>query len=113
MEQVAGLCGLPRRRSRPLISAYPCERCERGGIDATYCDGVLDGHFGCDAYTAVEELIGVAAQTAVLYHRIGDATMRRELAEGTADGFSNALYEQGQGAEFDCEEFVAMCGVSA
>jgi hypothetical protein len=99
-----------------FIRRTPCECCDSLAAEddtgSTYCKASPSGDCDC-AWTAQVELLDeIAGQVAVQYKRIGDHEQRRELAEGTADGFANALYVQGQKAEFDCEKWLGTCGVA-
>ena len=113
MEDAARMCGLPKLHT-PLISREPCESCRDADTEADTgafrCRASMSGVPECENYRAVRELEDIACQCAALFKRIGDHSMRHELAFGTADGFSNALYEQGLGAEFDTEAFLEMSG---
>lgn len=113
MEEAAALCGLPKLPT-PLITREPCESCAYATTEtdtgAFRCRVSATGDPECESYRAVRELEDIACQVAALYKRIGDSGMRSELAIGTADGFSNALYVQGLGAEFDAAAFLEMSG---
>jgi len=113
MEAAARLCGLPKLPT-PLITREPCERCADADTEpdtgAFTCKATASGDPFCESYSAVRELEDIACQVAAKFKRIGDHGMRSELAIGTADGFANALYEQGLGAEFDTEAFLEMSG---
>jgi len=113
METAAALCGLPKLPT-PLITREPCERCADADTEtdtgAFQCKASPGGDRECAAFFAVRELEDIACQVAAKFKRLGDHGMRHELAFGTADGFANALYEQGLGAEFDTEAFLEMSG---
>lgn len=114
MEDAARICGLPKLHT-PLITREPCESCKdadtEAGTGAPYCKASpSSGDFECESYRAVRELEDIARQVAAKFKRIGDHDMRSELAIGTADGFANALYVQGLGAEFDTEAFLELAG---
>lgn len=113
MEIASALCGLPKLPA-PLISREPCEQCADANTEADTgalrCRASVTGVPECENYRAVRELEDIAYQCAALFKRIGDHDMRHELAIGTADGFSSALWEQGMGAEFDTEAFLEMSG---
>jgi len=113
IEDVAEACG-HRMTPTPLISREPCESCKDADTEtdtgAFTCRESPSGVPGCESYRAVRELEDIACQVAAKFKRIGDHGMRSELAIGTADGFANALYEQGFGAEFDTEAFLEMSG---
>ena len=113
LEQAAALCGLPKLPT-PLISREPCERCADADTEpdtgAFTCHESPSGIPECESYREVRELEDIACQVAAKFKRIGDHGMRSELAFGTADGFSNALYEQGLGAEFDTGAFMELAG---
>jgi len=116
IEDVAEACG-HRKTTAPLISREPCESCKDADTEAStgapYCKASpSSGDFECESYRAVRELEDIACQVAGLFKRIGDHGMRSELAIGTASGFSNALYEQGLGVEFDEVAFMDLCGAS-
>lgn len=113
MEEAARICGLPKLPT-PLITREPCESCKDADTEADTgaftCRESPSGIPECESYRAVRELEDIACQVAAKFKRIGDHGMRSEMALGTADGFSNALHEQGLGAEFDTEAFLEMSG---
>jgi len=114
IEDVAEACG-HRMTTAPLITREPCERCADADTEAStgapYCKASpSSGDFECESYRAVREFEDIACQVAAKFKRIGDHGMRSELAIGTADGFANALYVQGLGAEFDTEAFLELAG---
>lgn len=115
MEEAARLCGLPKLPT-PLITREPCESCKDADTEADTgaftCRESPSGLPNCESYRAVRELEDIACQVAAKFKRIGDSGMRAELAIGTASGFSNALYEQGLGVEFDEAAFLDLCGAS-
>src|SRR5665647_1168129 len=113
MEETARICGLPKLPT-PLIAREPCESCKDADTEADtgefVCAASPSGDRECESYRAVRELEDIACQVAAKFKRISDHGMRSELAIGTADGFANALYVQGLGAEFDTEAFLEMSG---
>lgn len=115
LEDAARICGLPKLPT-PLITREPCESCKDAGTEygtgAFTCGATASGLPNCESYMAVRELEDIACQVAAKFKRISDHGMRSELAIGTASGFSNALYEQGLGVEFDEAAFLDLCGAS-
>jgi len=113
MEEAARLCGLPKLPT-PLITREPCESCKDADTEADTgafrCRVSMHGDPQCLHYRDVREQEDIARQCAALFKRIGDHKMRYEWAYGTADGFANALHEQGRGAEFDTDAFMDLCG---
>jgi len=100
----------------PLITSEPCEYCEdlrhETETGAGFCAASPSGDYECVTYQVVHLLEHIAVEAATWFARLPDHEMRRELAEGAAGGFSNALYVQGHKAEFGNEAFLAMCGVA-
>lgn len=113
IEDVAEACG-HRMTTAPLITREACESCADAVTEpdtgAFQCKASVTGIPECESYRAVRELEDIAVQCAAKFKRISDGEMRAELATGTADGFSNALYEQGMGAEFNSEAFMELAG---
>ena len=113
MEAAARLCGLPKLPA-PLITREPCERCADAVTEpdtgAFQCRASPSGVPECEAYREVREYEDLAMQAAAQYKRLSNPRMRGELATSTAEGYANALYEQGLGAEFDTEAFLEMSG---
>jgi len=113
MGAAARICGLPKLPA-PLITREPCESCKDAGTETDtgefVCAASPSGDRECESYFTVRELEDIAVQCAAKFKRISDHGMRSELAIGTADGFANALYEQGLGAEFDSEAFLELAG---
>lgn len=100
-----------------LIRRDPCELCEdRKTIrscdwyqpDEQVCAVSGTDIFECDRTQIVERLADVAEKVASAVALIDDQVMRREVAEATADGFANALYEQDRSAEFDTVAFCTL-----
>jgi hypothetical protein len=100
-----------------LIRRDPCELCEDRktvrSLDYYQPDEVIclvngTDVFECDRTQIVERLADVAEKVAASLATIDDEVMRKEVAESTADGFSNALYEQDRSAEFDTVAFCAL-----
>lgn len=110
MEEAARICCPPT----PLISREPCESCADAATEmdtgAFRCRASMYGLRSCESYHAVRELEDIACQVAAKFKRIADHGMRHELAFSTADGFANALWEQGMGAEFNTEAFLELAG---
>jgi hypothetical protein len=105
----------PHSQPASLISCWPCDGCDSAATEietgAGYCKASPSGDAECAAYRLVAEIEEIAGQVAVLIAGIGDEQLRREIAEGAADGFANALYEQGAGARLSDAAFYAACGV--
>jgi len=98
-----------------IISCWPCDSCDAAATEietgAGYCKASPTGDAECEAYRVVAEIEEIAGQVAVLIAGVGDEQLRREIAEGAADGFANALYEQGAGARLADDAFYASCNV--
>ena len=99
-----------------LITTEPCESCSRARTEretgAGYCATYGLGFDECYEWRETREIEEIAGQVATLYQAVGDHEKRRELAISTADGFANALYMQGKGAEFDSEAFIRACNLA-
>ena len=98
---------------RPLFNGDPCDRCGSRRVDESgdYCLATPDASFDCGLHGDLATLEHVARQTAQLLHRITDRTLRREVVEKTAEGFSDACYLQGRGVSFDEAAFCVLAGV--
>lgn len=117
IEDVAEACGhrMTHTLPTPLISREPCERCAdldtEASTGAPYCKASpSSGDFECESYREVREYEDLAMQAAAQYKRLSNPRMRGELATSTAEGYANALHEQGLGAEFDTEAFLELAG---
>lgn len=99
------------------MSAYiktdPCCSCDAARTERETGAGLCAyGDFDhCEFWRQAQELSEIAGQVAAKFRKYPDAEMRRELAIATADGFANALYVQGKGAEFDSDAFLSACDV--
>jgi hypothetical protein len=98
-----------------LILTEPCELC--GEVKTIYdvpphdiCTASPTGDYECDVYRQVRLIEEIAPQLATLIQRVHDEDVRRELAEGVAGGFSNALYTLARGVDFNEAAFLATCG---
>ena len=113
IEDVAEACG-HRMTPTPLISREPCESCKDADTEADTgaftCRESPSGIPSCESYREVREYEDLAMQAAAQYKRLSNPRMRGELATSTAEGYANALYEQGRGAEFDTEAFLELAG---
>ena len=113
MEAAARLCGLPKLPA-PLITREPCESCADAGSETDTgeftCNATASGIPSCESYREVREYEDLAMQAAAQYKRLSNPRMRGELATSTAEGYANALYEQGRGAEFDTDAFLELAG---
>jgi hypothetical protein len=97
-----------------LITREPCESCTDVGHEtetgAGYCKRSPSGDCECDDYLTANLIDEIARDVAMIYRRLGNHDMRRELAAGTADAFDSALGELHRGAQFDCDGFRELCG---
>ena len=100
---------------RPLFNGDICQLCDQRRLETEtgepYCLAVPDGSFDCGLHADIATMEHVAREVAQLLHRITDRTLRREIVEGAASGFSTSLYVQGRGVSFDESGFCALCGV--
>lgn len=99
----------------PLFNGDPCQLCDSRRIDDDdddfICIATPDGDRDCAIFADIAVMEHVAREVAVKFCRIGDRSLRREIAENTAEGFSNACHLQGRGVSFDESGFCALCGV--
>lgn len=100
---------------RPLFNGDPCCACDQRRLETEtgepYCVATPDASFDCGIHADLATLEHVAREVAQLLHRITDRTLRREVVEKTAEGFSDACYLQGRGVSFDEPAFCALAGV--
>ena len=100
----------------PLFNGDLCELCDSRRIaddDGDFiCIATPDGERDCALFADVAMLEQVARQVAFKFTHICDRTLRREIAESTAEGFSNACHLQGRGIAFDEHGFMSLCGVA-
>lgn len=98
-----------------LIRTEPCGSCDLARTEretgAGYCVAYGVSFDCCPDWLQVHRLEDIAGQVAALYCHESDESLRREMAQATADGFANALYLQGKGAEFDTDAFLSACDV--
>lgn len=97
----------------PLLNGDPCVACDcrRVEEDGEYCVATPDGAFDCAVLADLQTMEHVAREVAQHLHRICDRTLRREVVERTAEGFSDACCLQGRGIAFDEAAFCEMAGV--
>ena len=100
---------------RPLFTGDICQLCDQRRRETEtgepYCLATPDASFDCGLHGDLATLEHVARQTAQLLHRITDRTLRRQVVEKTAEGFSEACYLQGRGVSFDESGFCELAGV--
>lgn len=106
------------KTSGPLISTYPCSLCDdnkyvHGEPPDNLCAASPTGDFECSLVQELEALEGIAYEVAAILRRISNREHRREVAESTSDGFSNAVYEIDRRAAFSHKSFMAACGLQA
>ncbi len=99
----------------PLFNGDPCALCDSRRLSED------DGEFICIATPSGERDCALIADLAVMEHvarevathfaRICDRTLRREVVEGTAEGFAEACSLQGRGVAFDESGFCSLAGV--
>ncbi len=99
----------------PLFNGDPCALCDSRRLSED------DGEFICIATPSGERDCALIADLAVMEHvarevathfaRICDRTLRREVVEGTAAGYSTACCVLGRGVTFDEDGFMTLCGV--
>lgn len=97
-----------------LFNGDPCERCDERRIETEtgdpYCIASPSGERDCALIGDLKTMEEVARTVAREYRRICDRTMRREIVEGTACGFGEAIALQRRGVTFDAAYFCELCG---
>ena len=89
----------------PLFNGDCCLTCDQRRLETE------TGELDCVVFSDLRMMEHVAREVAVKLNRICDRTLRREIAEGSAAGFSTACYVQGRGVSFDEAGFCGLCGV--
>ena len=96
-----------------LIRTEPCLACDGSMVEADTGAFRCAIHYSyedtCTMWRTARRVEDIAGQVAALYRHESDTVLRREMAQGAADGFANALFPQGMGAEFDIDAFLAAC----
>ncbi len=80
-----------------------CAICAKYELNFDECEEWLETQVVCEEW---------APEAAALIRRQRDPEKRRVLALHWADGFADMLDLQGKGTEFNCEAFIASCGVA-
>jgi hypothetical protein len=98
------------------IKTEPCCSCDAARTERETGAGFCAGHglnfdecYDWWETRDVDERL--APQAAALIKSVNDHAKRRELAIAWGDGFANMLDLQGKGTEFNCDEFLASCGL--
>ena len=98
-----------------MLKQSPCGSCDAAATEtdtgAFYCRRSNTGDAECSTYVIACQIAEIAGQVAALIATVGDEKMRREIAESAADGFANALYEQGAGGRLNDAVFYQACNV--
>ena len=99
----------------PLFNGDVCQLCDQRRLETEtgepICLATPTGELDCVVFSDLRMMEHIAREVAMKLSRICDRTLRREIAEGTASGFSTACYVQGRGVSFDEAGFCALCGV--
>jgi len=75
-----------------------------------YCGRSVHGDYECDGYLLAVTIGVLAAEVAKLISTLDDLVLRREIAEGACNGFTNAFYEHRLGATLSEDAFMDLCG---
>jgi len=100
-----------------FIKTGPCESCSAARTEcetgAGFCAMYGLNFDECAEWREAGKLEAMAHRWAnELRSTVNEDSKRRELAIATGDGFANALYVQGKGAEFDTDAFLEACGLA-
>jgi hypothetical protein len=99
----------------PLFNGDACETCDSRRLSEDdgecICIASPTGECDCVVYSDLRMMEHVAREVAAKFTRICDRTLRREVVEGAAAGFSEACYVQGRGVSFDEAGFCELAGV--
>lgn len=97
-----------------LIRCEPCCSCDDAAREtetgAFFCRASRYGDPECATFVDVRQLEDVAIEMAARIRTLDDQDMRRELAQGVADGLANAMYVRDKNVEVDTCEFVRRAG---
>ena len=99
----------------PLFNGEPCLTCDQRRLETEtgepICIASPTGELDCVVFADLRMMEHVAREVAAKLTHVCDRTLRREIVEGTAAGFSEACYVQGRGVSFDEAGFCALSGV--